>query len=121
VDTEGLNLGTIKIVGIPWYNPADYVRALKIVADREAHPDSYEEWQRAAEEVERQLVGQGMRAVRVNLKLDQFAEWCAKSGIAPDAKARGSWAARAVEAITSAPGQRSKAMTPTSYTPTQCR
>jgi hypothetical protein len=63
-------------VGISWYRRDTYQRCLNVFHDADSLPASFDDWLRRAEEVERQILGKGMKCLRVEIDLDLFLAWC---------------------------------------------
>lgn len=85
-DTFGI---PISAVGIPWYEEADYPAILAVMTDAQVLPGTFSGWLQRAEEMERKLASQGHKTVRVIIKPQAFAGWCAVRGRANiDANAR---------------------------------
>lgn len=74
--------------GIPWYRREDYPRVLKIMADGQDLPRTYDEWQERAEYAERMVREQGGIPVRVPLDPDKFCAWCVMRAMHVDGSAR---------------------------------
>lgn len=84
----------IAATGIPWYEEADYPAVLAMMADADRLPRTHAEWLQRAQKLEREVASQGTRTIRVILKPQAFATWCALRGHAHiNAKARASFAA----------------------------
>lgn len=77
------------VVGIAWYKRDSYPRCLATFVDGASLHETFDEWLTAAEKVEKQLLQQGQKVVRVDIDPDTFPDWCAKNGFTQiDAKAR---------------------------------
>lgn len=78
----------VSIVGVPWYERADYDPLRRIFIDRDKLPEFYDEWLQAAENLLNDLrkSGQAFRKVRINPAT--FPAWCASRGLDINAKAR---------------------------------
>lgn len=80
--------GKIAMLGIAWYEEADYAKILEIMSDRDRLPQSHSLWLAKITQEERRLIDQGARVIRVVIKPEHFAGWCAVRGLQIDAKAR---------------------------------
>ncbi len=78
----------VPIMGIVWYLKQDYPAVLRIMADADALPTSFEKWQHQAQRVERDLRAQGITPIRAILDPATFPEWCRRNGQQVDAKGR---------------------------------
>jgi hypothetical protein len=83
-------------VGLPWYEPDSYEALRAHLADGGKLPPLYETWRVATEQMEREVQRSGVSVVRVPIKPDVFAAWCAQAGLSPDAAARARYAAEAL-------------------------
>lgn len=81
----------VSAAGIPWYRREDYDRILRIMADADKLPRTYDQWLQQAERVERRCKASGMIVVRAIVDPDEFPRWCASRGLNVDAKARVAW------------------------------
>lgn len=75
-------------VGIPWYRRGDYPRILAIMKDADSLPRTFREWEKAAHEALAFVQREGGTPVRVELRPDAFAAWCALRGLDVDNNAR---------------------------------
>jgi len=85
---KALSSGKVQAVGIPWYHESDYAAILRLMKDGDRLPRTYAEWEKRAKQIEQQIVAQGSKAVRVQLKPEAFAAWCAIRNLDVDAQAR---------------------------------
>ena len=88
------------VAGIPWYHKEDYEELRSVFEDGDTLHETYEEWLASAESIERQLLGEGVSVVRVNIRLTEFSRWCASHGYRLNGKARSeyaSWMARKLD------------------------
>jgi hypothetical protein len=76
------------IAGLPWFSEDDYAQMRRIMADDSSLPEDYGLWLRGAETAERDLREQGHHPIRIAIVPDDFAEWCRRRGLRPDAAAR---------------------------------
>lgn len=83
----------VRAMGMAWYRRQDYRRILAIMTDADLLPPTYDKWLGKAERYERQEIAKGMMIIRVIIDPDEFAAWCAASGLNIDAKARMNFAA----------------------------
>jgi formylglycine-generating enzyme required for sulfatase activity len=78
----------VSVVGIAWYERADYPRILEIMTDRDKLPPTFNKWEKLAEDTERTAKGRGITVVRAKIKPDEFVDWCAKNGLNVGAEGR---------------------------------
>src|SRR6185437_15324265 len=64
------------VVGIAWYDSAQWIKLKQVAADAEQLNDTHEEWQRNAERAERRLSAEGMIPRRVPIDVDALVQWC---------------------------------------------
>ncbi len=78
----------IRANGIPWYRREDYAEILRVMADGELLPKTWDKWFYRAEKVRQQIVDSGGIAERCNIDPQQFPLWCRTRGLNVDARAR---------------------------------
>lgn len=83
----------IKALGIAWYNPQDYPTILKVMADADNLPRTFQEWHDRMHKREVELIAAGHNCVRVIIDPRTFPAWCAANGLKLDAEGRTSFAA----------------------------
>jgi len=81
-----------QIVGIAWFERADYPRLLTLFEDREAQWSNYDDWLNSAKRVEAKVKASGQHVVRVKLDPDEFSDWCRQNGLRVDGRARSRFA-----------------------------
>ncbi len=64
------------LVGIGWYEPAEWLKLKQVAADADALDDSYEEWLRGAERTEKDLQRPNLEIRRQPVKVDELIAWC---------------------------------------------
>jgi hypothetical protein len=64
-------------VGVYWIDEEDYPALLKLFADGDRLPRSFEEWRKMAVEMERGLKAYGHPVMRVRIDPSTFPDWCA--------------------------------------------
>ncbi|GAB4187681.1 MAG: hypothetical protein Tsb002_13170 [Wenzhouxiangellaceae bacterium] len=64
------------IIGISWFQPAQWERLLEISEDREELDDSYEDWRKNASRTIEQMALQGQKVIKVQIDLDDLEFWC---------------------------------------------
>lgn len=78
----------ISIVGFGWYAEADYLRILEVMEDADLLHRSWAAWHAAAQKGIEGFEARGIRAVKVQIKPDEFVAWCRARGLDVNAKAR---------------------------------
>lgn len=86
----------LRAVGAYWIDEADYPAALRIFDDRDTLPQSWHEWLRIAEEMEKGLKAYGHPVMRVRIDPATFPAWCAAHGTTPGRQGRRMFVAEAV-------------------------
>ncbi len=80
-------------MAIAWMNKDDWPRWLEV--DHEFQPD-YAHWRKRMEATIERLEAEGIHAVKVIIRPDEFVEWCRFNGCAVDSKGRSLYAALAL-------------------------
>ena len=84
-------------VGAYWIKEGDYPALLKIFADGDKMPESWKEWLKIAEEMERGLKAYGHAVMRVHIDPSTFLDWCVAHGFSPGGEGRKKFVAAAVK------------------------
>ncbi len=80
--------GLTPVVGIAWYDSAQWTKLKQIAADTEQLDNTHEEWKRNVEQTERQLAADGMVVRRVPIDVDALLAWCRAQNKPVDGAAR---------------------------------
>jgi hypothetical protein len=91
--------GPSMVVGIGWYERAEWAKLKTVVADTGNIDDTYEEWLSSAERAERQLARPGLAMRRVPINVDALVAWCAARQKAVDGAARAEYVQELVSAM----------------------
>ena len=83
-------------VGAYWINEEDYPALLRIFADGDKMPPTWNQWLRMAQEMESGLKAYGHVVMRVRIDPDTFANWCNENGTNPGREGRKKFVAAAV-------------------------
>ena len=86
----------LRAVGAYWIEEADYPAALRVFEDGGSLPQSWKEWLRIAEEMEKGLKAYGHPVTRVRIDPAAFVAWCAAHGTTPGRQGRRLFVAEAV-------------------------
>ncbi len=78
----------IRAVGIPWYRREDYPRILRIMADADKLPPTWDKWFYRAEQFRHRVEKSRQVAVKAYIDPDEFPAWCEARGLNVDAQAR---------------------------------
>lgn len=76
------------LVGLGWYSRGQWEALTQVVPNRSDLDDTYEEWEAQATEALQMLSAQGIRAVKVEVDVDELVEWCKNTGRQPNSEAR---------------------------------
>ena len=76
------------VVGFGWYDRAQWLRLTEVVADRAELDDTYEQWQRSANNAMSMLEGQGHKPQKVIVQVDALVSWCKERGLPIDGQSR---------------------------------
>ncbi len=92
-DLDGMTPPKVQAVGIAWYEPADYPAIRAMMIDGHSLPATHGAWLQRARKGEQEFLAKGTRLVRVIIKPQPFAAWCALRGLNLDSAARRRFAA----------------------------
>jgi hypothetical protein len=84
----GLMAASPPVTALPWYDRRDYPALLKLFADPDKLPATYDAWLERAEGVERQFKRAGFGVARIWIRPVPFAAWCDERKVSPDQAAR---------------------------------
>jgi hypothetical protein len=76
------------IIGIAWYDIAQWAKLKQVAADPEFMDATYEDWRRGAEDLEGKLRRLGTTARRVPIDVDALVSWCRTQHKSVDANSR---------------------------------
>jgi hypothetical protein len=65
------------VVGIGWYDRAQWTKLKQVAADADVLDDTYEDWLRGAERMEREVARPELTVRRVTVDVDSLLAWCA--------------------------------------------
>lgn len=80
-------------VGVAWYRPEQWARLLEVSSDRADLEDTHEEWVSGAKQTLRNLLLEGINAVRVDVDVEELVEWSKQRGLNIDGSARAAYVA----------------------------
>ena len=92
-----MKTGETLIVGVAWFDRAQWTRLKEIAPDKSALDDSFEQWERNARSVVAKMKAEGLRVKEVSVDVDQLLAWCMLHGMAPDSNGRANYAAYVVK------------------------
>ena len=78
----------VSATGIAWYRAQDYDRLKATFTDGWKLPDTFESWQRSAQNLYDKLTNEGLVVVKAYIDPNTFPEWCRANGMEMNAKAR---------------------------------
>jgi len=82
------------VIGIAWYDPAQWTKLKQVAADAEQLEETREEWLRNVERTERKLTADGMVVRRVPIDVDALVAWCRGQNMPLDGAARAQYTSR---------------------------
>jgi len=91
-------------VGIAWHTRESWQRLLTVADDREALDDTFEDWERNALNVIRNLEDKGSQVRKVPIDTEALIVWCRESGRRIDGAARAGYVTHLMRSAQS-PGQ----------------
>ena len=83
-------------VGVYWINEEDYPAVRSVFDDGDKMPNTWREWLKMAEEMERGLVSYGHVVLRVRIDPDTSSDWCATHDVRSSREGRKKFIAAAV-------------------------
>jgi hypothetical protein len=83
-------------VGVYWIDEADYDAVKAVFEDGATLPPTWAQWQKMAIEMETGLKAYGHPVMRVRIKPQEFADWCAAHGVNAGRAGRKAYIAEAV-------------------------
>ena len=83
-------------IGVYWIKEDDYPASLRMYADGNKMPRTWQEWLKIAEEMERGLKAYGHVVMRVFIDPNTFPGWCAAHNTSPGREGRKMFVAAAV-------------------------
>ena len=75
-----------KAAGHAWFYEDDYEAFRKLLPDRSWHA-TFGLWEKSAEQTVQRFESQGIRAIKAEVRSNEFVAWCTASGLGVDAKA----------------------------------
>ena len=81
------------MIGVAWFDPAQWQRLRLVVADPSEIEDTFAEWERNAMGAVHTLERQGQEVARVHVDLEALVAWCKGRGVPVNGKARAEYAA----------------------------
>lgn len=82
-----------QVVGVAWYAPEQWPRLLELAVDREELEDTHDAWLRLAGKAMFDLRRVGYSPRKVNVDIEELAEWCAAQNRPLDGSARSEYVA----------------------------
>jgi hypothetical protein len=86
-----------RAVGVSWFREEDYAAARALFDATDKLPP-WEQWLKAAKELEQNFLSEGYIVERVYIDPDTFPDWCRERGLRIDRHARTRFSAEAVNA-----------------------
>jgi len=83
-------------VGVYWIEEDDYDAVVAVFEDGATLPPTWPQWQKMAVEMETGLKAYGHPVMRVRIKPQEFATWCAAHGVSTGRAGRKAFIAEAV-------------------------
>ncbi len=80
-------------VGVAWYQREQWTHLRELAADADVLEENYDDWVASAERALMTVRAQGLTAERVEVDVDEIAEWCRRAGRQFDSKARSEYVA----------------------------
>ena len=83
-------------VGVYWIDETDYAAVRALFDDGDSLPPDWAQWQKMAIEMETGLKAYGHPVMRVRIRPDEFAAWCAAHDVTTGRAGRKAFIAEAV-------------------------
>jgi hypothetical protein len=96
--------GQPQLVGLAWYDLAQWTKLKQVAEDAADLDESYQAWKRNAERTERQLSRRGIIIRCVAIAIDALVDWCRQRGKPVNGASRAEYAAEMVRGPQSSPG-----------------
>lgn len=84
---------TKRLVGVPWFNEAEYGACRALMADAELLPIRYSDWLDRVREEVAEILGEGKTPFKVLIEPTTFTVWCRERMLARDQVSRKRYAA----------------------------
>jgi hypothetical protein len=68
------------VTGVGWYRPEQWERLREVSVDRDDLADTWEEWERSAQDALRQMGKTGMVLEKVDVDVEDLVAWCQAQG-----------------------------------------
>jgi hypothetical protein len=81
-------------LGFAWYTRETWAQLCQLADDRDALDDTFEEWERQAINVVRELASAGRRIRKITIDVDAAVTWCRQHGRRFDSAARSEYVAQ---------------------------
>jgi hypothetical protein len=81
-------------VALAWYDAAQWAKLKQVAEDADNLDDSYEDWHRCAENLERELRRKGVAIKRVHIDVEALVGWCTSRKRPVNGEARSEYAAQ---------------------------
>jgi hypothetical protein len=91
--------GPSVVVGIGWYDVAQWTKLKQVAVDAAELDESHEAWQRNAERTERELSRQGLVIRRVPIDVDTLVAWCRARDKPVDGTSRAEYTSEVVRGL----------------------
>lgn len=76
------------VVGLGWYDRAQWQRLTEVVEDRSELDDTYEEWKHGALDTMQMMERQGHKIVKVPVDVEALVAWCQERSLPINGKTR---------------------------------
>lgn len=86
-----------QVVGIAWYDRAQWALLKQVAADRAELDESYEAWEMQALEAERMVAAADQKVVRVPVNVTELATWCLQERLPNTRSSRAQYVAQAMQ------------------------
>jgi len=101
ISERRLVMNRIGGVGIAWYRKEDYERVRAISDDVHTFPDTFEDWEKRAEERREEMLKLGHVVIKAYIDPDTFPTWCRANRYKVDSKGRMVFASAEAHRVTS--------------------
>jgi hypothetical protein len=91
---------------LAWYTREAWQHLVAVADDREALDETFEDWERQALTIVRELESNGRNVRKIPIVVDGLVAWCRARGYAIDSKARAAYVCDLLEPVSAVQGRK---------------
>lgn len=81
------------VFGLAWFDRAQWQRLTEVVENRAELDDTYEQWEKGANDALRKFERQGQRVEKVHIDVQALISWCKAKGLPVNGQSRSEYVA----------------------------